>query len=172
MLENSVDRVISLSGSNNGLIGDVPVEELKVNMLSEFPSLIVVFTLLLTWVNTVMIFRLQPLKVKERLGVDMTYFKVWKAPEWLVWPTIAIGGVIVFAKGIPYGVGLNLLKLVMVVYGLQGLSILAFVLDQLRVQGLFRTFIYLVTTLFMTPVRMGFGFFDLWFDFRSKFRQS
>jgi uncharacterized protein YybS (DUF2232 family) len=171
-LQTTVDRVVTMSAPDPGMMGDVTVDELKQNLIDEFPSLVVVFGLLLAWINTLLLTRLQPFKTRERLGIDATYFKRWKAPEWLIWPVIAVGVGVVFAHGQGHTLALNAFKFLMVIYGLQGLSILAYVLDIFRIRGLFRTLIYLTATLFMTPILIGIGFFDLWFDFRSKFRQS
>jgi uncharacterized protein YybS (DUF2232 family) len=69
-------------------------------------------------------------------------------------------------------VSLNVFKFLMAIYALQGLSILAFAFDAWRVRGGFRALIYLLAVFFMMPLLLSLGFFDLWFDFRGKFRQS
>ena len=41
-----------------------------------------------------------------------------------------------------------------------------------KVRGAFRGVVYLLAVFFMMPLLLSLGFFDLWFDFRGKFRQS
>ena len=173
LITQTVDFMVKVSTSQNpSSLGDIPIDELKKGMVAEFPSLLGVFALLMSWINFVMFFRMNPLRMRESLGIEFSYFKTWKASEWLVWPTIVCGALLLFSKGAPYVTALNLLKFSLVVYGLQGVSILAFVFDYLKVRGMVRTLLYVVTTFFMTPFLIGLGFFDLWFDFRSKLRQS
>ena len=60
----------------------------------------------------------------------------------------------------------------MAIYALQGLSVLSFFFEAWNVRGLFRALIMVAGVLFMMPLVLSLGFFDLWFDFRSKIRQS
>jgi hypothetical protein len=59
----------------------------------------------------------------------------------------------------------------MAVYAIQGLSILSFFFDVWNVRGVFRVLAFLAAIFIMMPLLLSLGFFDLWFDFRSKFRQ-
>lgn len=152
--------------------GEIPTEELKRSMLAEFPSLLAVFGLVMVWINLVILVRLNPHKLRETLGIDSTYLKTWKSPDWLVWPTIAAGATVLFSKGVSVEIGANFFKFFLAVYGLQGISILSYFFDQLRLAPLFKTIFYVLAVFFMTPLVIALGFFDLWFDFRSKLRQS
>jgi len=88
------------------------------------------------------------------------------------WPTIAAGGFLILGKGWPADVALNLFKFLMAIYAIQGLSILGFFFDVWKVRGFLRSGAYVIVVLLMMPLLLGLGFFDLWFDFRSKVRQS
>ena len=69
-------------------------------------------------------------------------------------------------------VAVNLFRFLMAIYAIQGLSILSFFFDVWNVRGVFRGLAFLAGVLLMMPLLLSLGFFDLWFDFRSKFRQS
>jgi hypothetical protein len=47
---------------------------------------------------------------------------------------------------------------------------LSFFFDLWNIRGFFRAAGYLVSVFVMMPLLLSLGFFDLWFDFRAKFR--
>lgn len=146
--------------------------ELKEQLLVEMPSAIGIFSLLLLWLNLVVLIRVNPGSLREKIGVDVGYLKRWKAPEILIWPTILTGFLVVFPLGIASDIARNVFKFLMAVYAIQGLSILSFVFEAWGVKGFFRTAGYLISIFLMMPLLLSLGFFDLWFDFRAKLRQS
>ena len=100
------------------------------------------------------------------------FWSTFKTPEWLIWPTLAFGALYAFAQNAPYYIGLNGFKVLMMAYLLQGISILSFILNHYKIQGFARFLIYALSVTLSWPLLLGVGFFDLWFDFRSKFGQS
>ncbi|RZA02910.1 MAG: DUF2232 domain-containing protein, partial [Proteobacteria bacterium] len=66
----------------------------------------------------------------------------------------------------------NLLKPILLIYFFQGMSILAYFLDSLRLRGPLRVFVYGAGLMFLTPMVVSFGFFDLWFNFRGRHKPS
>jgi len=153
-------------------LAEVGLEEWKQGLLREIPSAVGIFSLLLVWANLVMLLRLNPSDVRARLGINTDYFKNWKAPEYLLWPTVITGFLVIFNLGWASDVGINAFKLLMAIYALQGLSILSFVFDAWKIRGLFRTVGFAVAVVLMLPLVLSLGFFDVWFDFRAKLRQS
>ena len=151
-------------------VEDIPIlkRQLRVELFSSL------FELCLTWVfiNLVLLFKFNPGQLRERLGLDVGFFKRWKAPEYLVWPTIVAGFLWVFDFPIISDVALNVLKPLLAIYAIQGLSILAFLFDVCGLKGPVRIIPYVISILFMQVLILSLGFFDLWFDFRSKLRQS
>ena len=61
----------------------------------------------------------------------------------------------------------NLLKPILLIYFFQGMSILSYFLDSLRLRGPIRMIFYGTATLFLPLMVVSFGFFDLWFKFRG-----
>ncbi len=151
---------------------DASFDDIRKSVMTELPSALGIVVLALVWTNLLLLLRLNPGRIRERVGVEVGFFRGWKAPEWLVWPTILSGVLLIFDVGPVSVVALNVFKFLMAVYALQGLSILGYFFDVWKVRGFFRSVGYVVSLLVMLPLLLSLGFFDLWFDFRSKLRQS
>jgi hypothetical protein len=67
---------------------------------------------------------------------------------------------------------MNGMKIFLLFYGFQGLSIVTYVLNQKQIYGLMRPLIYGLIIFIASPFAFALGFFDQWFDFRRKFGQS
>lgn len=95
-------------------------------------------------------------------------FRVWHAPEHVVWALIA-GGLLVVPADWPLRlIGLNLLALMTVIYFVQGLAIAAFFLEKRRVPRPLRLVIYVLLALqqYASLAVAVVGLLDLWIDFR------
>ncbi len=158
--------------SGKSLLDGADIDEFKSGVLVELPAAIAVFAMVMVWINLTTLLRLNPSGIRDRLGVEPFFFRHWKAPHFLVWPTIASGFLLIISAGVASDVALNVFKFLMAVYAIQGLSILSFVFDAWNIRGLFRSLGFVVSVLLMMPLLLSLGFFDLWFDFRGKFRQS
>lgn len=162
----------TLASSSSTWMDPSEIAELKRSLVLEFPSALAIFALILVWSNLVILIKANPNGLRERLGLDLAYLKKWKAPEFLVWPTILSGFFLIGDFGIVSVVALNVFKFLMAVYVIQGLSVLSYFYDLWGIRGLFRFMGLALPLLLSSPLIAGVGFFDLWFDFRSKFRQS
>ena len=168
-----VDQLITAAkDAGTDWANDKPPEILKHDILVELPSAVAVFALIMTWANLVLLARLSPKDRFKTLGLDLNYFRQWKAPEFLLWPTIAAGALLVFGNGWIFDLGLNVFKFLMAIFAIQGISILSFLFDRWKIQGFFRSAAYLLVVFLMMPLLLAVGFFDQWFDFRAKLRQS
>ena len=154
------------------LLRTLEPEEWKREFLLEFPSAMAIFGVAVVGVNLVLLLRINPDGLRQRLRVPADFFKKWKTAEWLVWPTLICAALQLFDLGWPSSVGMNGFKFLMSLYGLQGISILAYLLEAWGVRGPLRFLIFTGAVLLMLPLVLSLGFFDLWFDFRSKVRQS
>lgn len=151
---------------------DLTPVEIKQKLFTEFPSGILIFALIVAWANIVLLFQMNPRSIRERVGLDSGFVRYWKAPDVWIWPTLASAAGIIFFNGAAHTVSLNGFKFMMAIYALQGLSILSFIFDLWNIRGIFRSCGYLIALFLMMPLILSLGFFDLWFDFRSKLRQS
>lgn len=175
-----VDYVAKASSENGGA-NHLPVqaaqdpadiEDWKQNLMVELPSAVAVMALIMVWANLITLLRMNPANIRARLGLRPDFFQVWKAPEWLIWPTIAAGLTLLVNFGAVSEVGRNVFKFLMAIYALQGLSVLSAAFLRWKVKKFLRVLGYGVAVLVMMPLLLSLGFFDLWFDFRAKFRQS
>lgn len=151
---------------------DLPFEEFRRVVLVEMPSTIAILALVMIWVNLILLLNLNPKGIRQYLGVEDGFFKRWSAPEWLVWPTIGSAALLIFASGPGKDVGSNVFNVMKALYAIQGLSILSFLFDHWKLAGFFRTLLFVLALVLLQPIVIACGFFDLWFDFRGKLRQS
>ncbi len=173
VLVDMVSESIMKGGTGDTALLEVADKaEWKASLLVEFPSALAVFSLILAWINLMALFRFNPGGVRDTLGITPDYFKRWKSPDFLVWPAIVCGALLLLKFGWVSDVALNVFKFLMAIYALHGLSILGFLLDIWGVKGPLRALAVGVAVFLMMPLLLSLGFFDLWFDFRSKFRQS
>jgi hypothetical protein len=93
-----------------------------------------------------------------------------KFPFECAWVTLAAAGMsLVIPVGSPFQwYGTLLLKGMLAVHSLQGISVAAHMLTKLKLNRLIQWFVISLTLVGATPIIVGLGFFDLWFDFRRK----
>ncbi len=161
------DQLISNFGG-----GEAGIAEWRKRTLAELPGTLGILCLLATWFNLRVLINLNPNRFLTKVGLDRKVLNRWKNPDWLVWPTLASWGVVLFTDGTSSDVALNFFKILMAVYGIQGLAVLGSLFDTWKIRGFFRMLIYVLVLVLMIPLLLSIGFFDQWFDFRSKFRQS
>ncbi len=137
-------------------------------ILAELPGLLVAALLLLTSLPCLALIRWNPKGLLRRASIPRDFLRKWKVPEWFVWPALLCGAFILFEVDYLSGFARNALKPILLIYFFQGMSILAFFLDSLRLRGPLRVMFYGVGVLFATPMVVSFGFFDLWFNFRGR----
>jgi hypothetical protein len=167
-----VDTLGQAMSNNGALLDQADLDDWKKSLTIEFPSAIAILSLIFVWVNLVLLLKVNPNRVRESLGLDSSFLKNWKTPEILVWPTIVAGLFLIVEAGIVSDIAINVFRFLMAVYVIQGLSIVSFFFDVWRIQGFFRGIGFFLVLFFLMPLILCLGFFDLWFDFRGKFRQS
>jgi len=154
------------------LLGELEFDDFLGRFMQELPGSFMVMTFAWVFVNWTTLLRMNVGDIRTRLGLNADFFKGWKAPETLVWPTLAAGALIVFGRGNWAMVGMNAFKVLMAVYAVQGLSILSAIFDLWKLKGGLRSVGFVLVFLLMSPLLLSLGFFDTWFDFRAKFRQA
>jgi hypothetical protein len=152
--------------------GEIGIDEWRKRTLLELPGALGILCLLISWFNLRILINLNPNRFLQRVGLDRRVLNRWKNPDWLVWPTLGSWAVVLFVDGLPSDVALNVFKIFMAVYGLQGLAVLGALFEAWKIRGLFRMVLYSLVIFVMLPLLLSIGFFDQWFDFRAKFRQS
>lgn len=136
------------------------------NLMLELPSGTLIAIIICYWFNLLLAFQTLP-------GfLSRAFWGSYKNPEWLVWPTILSGFLYAYEEHALYYIGMNGLKVLLVFYGFQGLSIVTNFLNRRQIFGLIRAVIYGLLIFVLSPLVVTLGFFDQWFDFRRKFGQS
>lgn len=145
--------------------------ELKKSVYEQGFFMVVAFFVLTIWGNMLLIFRSPALRLFHSLNLEPSYFRKWKVTDHFIWVLIGSAAGVVFLKGILGVVFVNILKITLLPYALQGLAIIAFFMNLWKIEGIFRVITFLVIISFVSPLIIGLGVFDLWFDFRAKFGQ-
>jgi len=135
---------------------------------TDLPGWLSVGLILLCALPTLALIRWNPKGFLRRTGIPRDFLRKWRAPEWLVWVALFCGAFHVFEVEILSEISRNALKPLLLIYFFQGMSILAYFLDSLRLRGPIRILLYGLGTIFLTPMVVSFGFFDLWFNFRGR----
>lgn len=154
--ESPVKRLVDEQGSD-GLLKQ---------LMTELPSGMLITLILAFWVNLLFASQLM------QGFLSKSFWASYRNPEWLIWPTLLCAGMFAFAEHAPYYIGLNGFKVLLVLYGFQGLSILSHFLNRYKILGLGRALVFSLAIFILMPLVISLGFFDLWFDFRRKFGQN
>jgi uncharacterized protein YybS (DUF2232 family) len=141
-------------------------------VLVELPGLFLGSILLLSALPAIAMIRWNPKGFLARTGYSRDTLRSFRTPDWLVWPALFSVALLIFEVPKATPIAQNLLKPLILIYFFQGMSILAFFLDSLRLRGTFRILLYGFALMFLTPMVVSFGFFDLWFDFRERVKEN
>lgn len=139
-------------------------------VLNESVGLVIAGILLLCSIPVITLLRWNPKNFQSRVGIRRDFIRRWSSPEWLVWPSLFCFAFLIY--DVPYLtlIATNLLKPLILIYFLHGVSILSFYMDLFRVRGPIRAIFYAMALFFLAPMIVSFGFFDLWFKFRDRVR--
>jgi len=131
-----------------------------------YPSLMIVGSAFVVWLNVIMS---RPLFIKRNLEVpDFGALDRWKSPELMVWGLIAAGFSLFLSFSPLRLVAVNALVIMLAIYFFHGLSVLLFYLNKYRVPPWMRVGVYALIVLqqiLVVGVTMA-GLFDQWIDLR------
>lgn len=97
-------------------------------------------------------------------------FTQWKLPEPLIWAIITAGALAFLGKGILNVCGENTLLVMSSIYFLQGLAVVSFYFEKLKVHAFIRwiTYILICIQWYGLILVVIIGVSDVWFDLRSR----
>jgi uncharacterized protein YybS (DUF2232 family) len=139
---------------------------LKEGVALVYPSLMVVGSAFVVWLNVILsrpLFRRTKLEAPEFGALDR-----WQSPELMVWGLIGAGFSLFLSFSPLRLVAVNALVIMLAIYFFHGLSILLFYLNKYRVPQWMRLGVYaliLVQQVLVIAVTMA-GLFDQWLDLR------
>ena len=143
------------------------LETIQYVLVRVIPGMAVMSALFVTWVNLLMTMSL--VRFKGMKMPDFGSLTLWKSPEILVWVVIS-GGVLLLIPVKSLKIfGLNIVIALIMIYFIQGISIVSFYFDKRKFPRILRWVLYCligVQQIFSMLV-IGLGFFDLWIDFRK-----
>jgi len=143
------------------------LETIQYVLVRVIPGMAVMSTLFVTWVNLLMTRSLVRFRGLKTLNFGS--LTRWKSPEILVWVVIAGGLLLLIPVKSLKIIGLNIVIALIMIYFIQGISIVSFYFDKRKFPRILRWVLYGligVQQLFSLLV-IGLGFFDLWIDFRK-----
>ncbi len=147
-----------------------PLEKNPALILETVPGLVLTTLLLLCLLPTLVLIRWNPKGFLRRAGIGLDFLRKWRSPVWLAWPTLfCILFLLLESKPLSI-VARNVIDPLLLIYFFQGLSILAYFLDSLRLRGPIRILFYGLGSMLTPWLMMSFGFFDLWFNFRGRLK--
>ncbi len=131
------------------------------------PGILISCTLGIAWLNLLIARRY--CRVSGFESCSREKLTLWKAPEFIVWFVIA-GGLMLLLPFTGFKLpAINLLIVLGTIYFLQGLAVVAFYLERLRIPFFVKGFLFAVLFLqqFASLATAALGLFDVWFDFRK-----
>jgi len=143
------------------------LETIQYVLVRVIPGMAVMSALFVTWVNLLMtrsLVRFRGLKTP-----DFGSLTQWKSPEILVWVVIAGGVMLLIPVKSLRIIGLNIVIGLIMIYFIQGISIVSFYFDKRKFPRILRAVLYglIGVQQVFSMLVIGLGFFDLWIDFRK-----
>jgi hypothetical protein len=195
MVRTEVEAVLSERLKDLPQGPDVPsLTDLVDTVVAIFPAVVLFLPLLYLAVNLILWLRSVPPRMHAQMNVFPKDFLLWKLPDTAVWGLISVGLLTWAGSELQRPevvlIGSSLVRLFVFLYGLQGLSVVAFGMAKVQFGGFLRSLVLIFSAMVVIraavlPFQLGsvwtmvmtgwiplLGLFDLWIDFRSKMRQS
>lgn len=144
------------------------LDQIKFVLVRITPALIIAATLLVVWINLILI---KPILLRKNLYFpDFGKLNLWHAPESLIWGLIGSGLAIIFPFPVIKIIGINGLIVFCTIYFFQGMAIVSFFLEKKNMPLPVKFIIYSIITIqqFFLFIIVGIGLFDMWFNFRKQ----
>lgn len=173
-LNSFVDTIVASihPDSQKQILGMITLDEWKRQLFVELPSSLAILSLVTLVINLGVLIRLNPNHWVEKRAWTSNEFQSWTNSSFLLWLTLALWAVVLFTKSPSSDWMMGFLKICVSFYVIQGLAVTTKALDVWKVFGFFRMIIISVLLMMLMPLLVGLGFFDQWFDYRSKLTRS
>jgi uncharacterized protein YybS (DUF2232 family) len=161
-------RIYTQAGAGPEKAGEFQeyLNALKGGIALIYPSLMVVGSAFVVWLNVIMS---RPLLRRGNLEVpDFGALDRWQSPEFMVWGVIAAGFSLFLSFSPLRLVAVNALVIMLAIYFFHGLAVLLFYLNKYRVPPWMRFGVYALVLLqqFLVIGVTVAGLFDQWLDLR------
>jgi len=139
-------------------------EEIQTLIRSLLPALVITNTGLVAWINVILARRLLVLFNWGKAEPPLYY---WSAPEWLIFPVLAAGFLLLVPVSLVRLVSMNLLVVLALLYFCQGVAVIAAWFQRFRLPMFLRCIGYPLMFWIPMPILViTLGLMDLWLDFR------
>ncbi|MFP3982767.1 MAG: DUF2232 domain-containing protein [Desulfurivibrionaceae bacterium] len=144
------------------------IKQLRVIIARIFPAIALNTIIITVWLNQLLGNWL--LKKTDSTPPPWPEFNKWRVPDKLVWLLIGAGFALLLPQPVIQGIGLNLFLILGLVYSLQGLAVLSFLLTKWEVPILFQVIIFSLILLqtYSIIILAFLGLADIWFNLRKE----
>jgi hypothetical protein len=134
----------------------------ETGIIKLFPSITVIGTAMIMWFNLV-------IASKLAIKIDLSQ---WSCPDWVIIVFIIASVSSLLPNKEVNTIGLNLLLIVCFAYFFQGLSVVVFIFETMKIWTGWRIFFYLliITQMYIMIMAILLGLFDNWFYFRKRIK--
>ncbi len=174
-------ELISQSTSEQGLILKEALDKPEIitkEIVAWTPAITVVSIFFTAWLTLILVLR-NSLYWKERISYSYKLKDLirFKAPDYFVYPLIISLALALSSEAIGLGklgetIAFNVLYILGVFYFFHGFGIYSDFLDHMKVYGIMRSLLTLMTVLMAARMLVFIGVFDLWINFRKFFKQK
>jgi len=144
----------------------VTLEEIKKLIRSMLPALVITNTGLVAWINIILARQLLVLFKWREPEPPLCY---WSTPEWLIFPVLGAGFLLLAPVTMVRLVSMNLLAVLALLYFFQGMAVIASWFQRFRVPLFVRCLGY--PLMFLQPFFLlaiaTLGLSDIWLDYRK-----
>jgi len=141
------------------------LEELKTLIRFLLPALVITNTALVAWINVILG---RQILLRFKWGEPEPPLYYWSTPEWLIFPVLAMGFLLLVPVQLVRLASMNLLLVLALLYFFQGLAVIAAWFQRFRVPLIVRCIGY--PLMFLHPLFLlaitTLGLCDIWLDFR------
>lgn len=171
-ISDSINQAIKLYEQQSGLSQQEletirqGMKEIGQVMLRTYPALA---TINLGLISAICLLFFRAMALRRSLETNLTPFKMFKAPDLLIWLLIAAGFAMLAPTPLVTTPALNILVVLCVVYFAQGLAVTLTLTDRTSFSSTLKVFltILLVTQPYLNLVVTIIGVFDYWGEFRT-----
>jgi hypothetical protein len=162
MMDNFIKQYSTVLNPGDLTAFSVSRPSIEAGIVKLFPSITVIGTAMIMWFNLV---------IASKLALK-TSLSQWSCPDWVIIIFIVASLSSLMPNKEVHTIGLNLLLIVSIAYFFQGLSVVVFMFETMKIWTGWRIFFYLliITQMYIMIMAILLGLFDNWFYFRKRIK--
>lgn len=162
MMDNFIKQYSTVLNPGDITTFNVSRPFVEAGIIKLFPSITVIGTAMIMWFNLV-------IASKLAFKIDLSQ---WSCPDWVIIVFIIASVSSILPNKEVNTIGLNLLLIVCIAYFFQGLSVVVFMFETMKIWTGWRIFFYMliITQMYIMIMAILLGLFDNWFYFRKRIK--